>query len=90
MRHGFDPWVGKILWRKKWQLDPVFLPVKSHGQRSLAGYSPWGQKESDTTEHAHVSTGLLLADVGLGPARKADPSGEKMKCRWVDGQKAFA
>ena len=54
------------------------------------GYSPWGQKESDTTEHAHVSTGLLLAEVGLGPARKADPSGEKMKCRWVDGQKAFA
>ena len=49
-RHGFDPWVGKIPWKRKWQLTPVFLPEKSHRQRSLAGYSPWGQ-ESDTTKH---------------------------------------
>ena len=49
-RHRFDPWVGKILWRRKWQTTPVFLPRESHGQRSLAGYSPWGCKESDTTE----------------------------------------
>ena len=41
---GFDPWVGKILYRKKWQLTPVFLPWKSHGQRNLVGYSPWGHK----------------------------------------------
>ena len=47
---GFDPWVGKIPWRRKWQSTPVFLPGESHGQRSLAGYSPWGRKESDTTE----------------------------------------
>ena len=39
-RHGFNPWVGKILWRKEWQPNPVFLPGKSHGQRSLVGYSP--------------------------------------------------
>ena len=39
-RHGFDPWVGKILWRRKWQPTPVFLPGESHGQRSLVGYSP--------------------------------------------------
>ena len=45
-----DPWVGKIPWRRKWQPTPVFLPGKSHGQRSLAGYSPWTLKESDTTE----------------------------------------
>ena len=38
------------LWRRKWQPTPVFLPGKSHGQRSLGGYSPWGRKESDTTE----------------------------------------
>ena len=38
-RHGFDPWVRKIPWRKKWQPAPVFLPGESHGQRSLAGYS---------------------------------------------------
>ena len=37
-RHGFDPWVRKIPWRGKWQPTPVFLPEKSHGQRSLVGY----------------------------------------------------
>ena len=42
--------MGKISWRRKWQTMPIFLPGKSHGQRSLAGYSPRGQKESDTTE----------------------------------------
>ena len=41
-RCGFDLWVGKISWRRKWQATPVFLPGKFHGQRSLAGYSPWG------------------------------------------------
>ena len=49
-RHGFYPWDGKILWRKKRQLILVFFPGKSHVQRSLAGYSPWGHKESNTTE----------------------------------------
>ena len=48
-RRGFDPWVGKIPWSRKWQPTPVLLPRKSHGQRSLAGYSPWGCKELDTT-----------------------------------------
>ena len=41
---GFNPWVGKIPWRRKWQPTPVFLPGESHGQRSLAGYSPWGRR----------------------------------------------
>ena len=41
---GFDPWVGKIPWRRKWQYTPVFVPGKSHGQRSLVGHSPWGCK----------------------------------------------
>ena len=40
-RHRFNPWVGKIPWKRKWQPTPVFLPGKSHGQRGLAGYSPW-------------------------------------------------
>ena len=38
-RRGFDPWVGKILWRRKWQSTPVFLSGEFHGQRSLVGYS---------------------------------------------------
>ena len=45
-RPRFDPWVRKIPWRRKWQPTPVFLPGESHGQRSLAGSSPWGRKES--------------------------------------------
>ena len=52
-RPGFDPWVRKIPWRKKWQPTPAFLPGESHGQRSLVGYSPWGHKELDTTEWLH-------------------------------------
>ena len=47
---SFDPWVRKIPWGREWQPTPVFLSGESHGQRSLAGYSPWGHKESDTTE----------------------------------------
>ena len=43
-RHGFNSWVGKIPWRRKWQTVPVSLPGKSHGQRSLAGYSPRGSQ----------------------------------------------
>ena len=42
--------VGKIPWRKEWLPTPVFWPEEFHGQRNLAGYSPWGCKESDTTE----------------------------------------
>ena len=42
---GFDPWVGKIPWSRKWQPTPVFLPGECHGQRSLVGCSPWGHKE---------------------------------------------
>ena len=52
-RMGFDPWSGKIPWRRKRQPIPVFLSGKSHGQRSLVGYSPWGRKESNTTERLH-------------------------------------
>ena len=46
---GSIPRVGKIPWKRKWQHTPVFLPGKSHGHRSLAGYSPWVTKQSDMT-----------------------------------------
>ena len=51
-RCRFNPQVRKIPLSRKWQPTPVFLPGESHGQRRLVGYSPWGCKESDTTEHA--------------------------------------
>ena len=49
-RPGFDPWVGKIPWRREWQPTPAFSPGESHGQRSLTGYSAQTHKESDMTE----------------------------------------
>ena len=58
-RHRFNPWVGKIPWKRAEQSTPVFLPGESHGQRSLAGYSPWGRTKLDTTEvtsHTHTHT----------------------------------
>ena len=45
-RRRFNPWIGKMPWRRKWQPTPLSLPGKSHGQRSLAGYGPWSQKKS--------------------------------------------
>ena len=53
-RCGFHPWVRKIPWSRKWQPTPVFLPGEFHGQRSLAGYSPWGRKVLATTEHSQI------------------------------------
>ena len=87
-RPGFDPWIGKIPWRRKWQPTPVFLPGESHGRRSLVGYSPQGRKESDMTERLHLhlhymnnhSVGCfsqprmppLLALMGPGPGSVPD------------------
>ena len=63
--------LGGVPWRREWQPTPVFLPGECHGQRSLAGYSPWGHKESDLTEqfshtraHTHTNT-LLRVPVGV-------------------------
>ena len=60
----FNPWVGNISWRRKWQPTPIFLPGRSHGQRSLVGYSPWGCKESDMPEQLHFH--FLLSCIGEG------------------------
>ena len=62
----------KIPWKRKWHPTPVLLPGKSHGQRSLVGYSPWGRKELDTTErlHFHFEHSLALPFFGIG--MKAD------------------
>ena len=54
----FDPWLGKIAWRRAWQPMPVFLPTESHGQRSLVGYHPWGHKrvrhDGPSNTHTHM------------------------------------
>ena len=61
-RHKLDPWVRKIPWSRKWQLIPVFLPGKFHGQRSMAGYHTWGCKELDMTEklNTYIATPTAL------------------------------
>ena len=60
IRCGFDPWVGKILCRRNWQSNLVFLPGKSHGQRSLVGYSAVGCKELDTTERLSTAQHIYI------------------------------
>ena len=60
---GFNPWVGKILSGRKRQLTTVFLPGKFYGQRSLAGYSPWDQKQLDTAERLSTYTHSNPLDV---------------------------
>ena len=60
-RCGFDPWVKKIPWRRAWTPTPVLLPEESHGQRSLAGYSPWGHKETQLKRlSTHTCTSCCL------------------------------
>ena len=59
-RPGFSLLVGTIPWRREWLPTPVFLPEEFHGHRSLAGYSPWGRKESDTTEWLTLSLSIYL------------------------------
>ena len=64
---GCVPWVRKIPWRRKWLPTPIFLPGESHGQRSLAGYSSWGCKESDTTERLrHIQLTATYMDGSVG------------------------
>ena len=66
-RHRFDPWVRKIPWRWAWQSTPVFLHGESPGQRSLAGYSPWGHKETQPkrlSTHSGPHSDLLTNRAG--------------------------
>ena len=69
---GFNHWDGKIPQRMEWQPTPAFLPGEFHRQRSLARLSPWGPKESDTTDHARShwasASAIPLACDGLLPS----------------------
>ena len=57
----FDPWVEKMLWSRKWQTTPVFLPGSFYGQRCLVGYSTWGRKESNINELLSTQNGSLIS-----------------------------
>ena len=95
-RHGFNPRVGKIPWRRKWKPNPVFLPEKSYGQRSLVALSPWGHKELDRTELSALITEGIVASPKKGkgedPRRYASAHGvdkiikkrqsHQGKCKW--------
>ena len=80
-RLRFDLWVRKIPWRRKWQPTPAFLPEKFHGQRSLAGYSPWGHKESGMTEqlsmraYPYVVSPIASSSILL--------AGSIIQCHWT-------
>ena len=80
-RCGFDPWVGKIPWRRIWQPTPEFLPKKAHGQRSLVGYNPCGHKQLDTTEHACTLYQLLNWSLGRYKDERHN------SCPWAGGQR---
>ena len=67
----FDPWVGKIPWRRKWQHIPVFLPEKSHGWKNLPGYSPWGHKEMDGQSNFTFFGWLEIFNVGIFKVRNS-------------------
>ena len=76
-RPGFDTWVGNIPWMRDRLSTPISLPGESHGQRSLAGYSPWGCKESDTTEQLSLDRelkyGALWWTRGMGWNESEEP-----------------
>ena len=87
-RPGFDPWVLKIPWRRKWQLTPVFLPGKFHGQKSLAGCSPWDCKESDVTQQQPPQTPVrvLMSSKHCCPTKSwGETLGSSVSClgTWV-------
>ena len=78
-RLRFDPWVGKIPWRREWQPTPVFLSGEFHGQRNLAGYSPWGRKELDTTEQLYFT--LLYFTIMIGGASGKEHTCQCRRCK---------
>ena len=89
-RHRFDPWVGKMPWRRKWQPTPVFLPGKSHGQRSLVGCSPRVTTEQACTATAMSPMHLYAPGVRMKPGGQLQPflgrvslNGNQEDLHWV-------
>ena len=76
IKHGFNPWVWKIPWRREWLPTTVFLPKEFHGQRSLMGYSPWDHRELVMTElvkfYFHFGVSQVALVVKNPPANAGD------------------
>ena len=83
-RRGFDPWVGKIPWRRKWQPTLIFLPGKSHGQRSLEDYSPWDHERAGhdfkTEKQQSLGRDRATAAYAIKQPSKQREMGEKL---WI-------
>ena len=86
-RPRFDSWLGKTPWRREWIPTPVFLPGEFHGQRSLAGYSPWGLKELDTQRFRHdlATTTLKVAAAATAAAAAKSIQSCPTLCDPIDG-----
>ena len=90
-RRRFDPWVRKIPWSRKWQPTPIFLPGKSHGQRSLAGYSPWSRRGSELTHTDSLSASSLTCTFS-DPFRSSRWSSSFVcfdRCRFTEGTSSY-
>ena len=81
-RFGFNPWVGKIPWRRKWQPTPVFLPRKSHQQRSLAGYSMGLQRVGHDLMTKQQLSDYQFYDCVVNSQLSAYPSGQPFPAFW--------
>ena len=82
-RREFSPWVRKIPHRRKWQPTPIFFPGKSHGQRSLVGYSPWAHKELDTTELQNTTTHTYACKINPISVHKQEVLNICLLCEWT-------
>lgn len=76
-RHRINSWVGNTPWRRKWQPTRAFLPGNFHGQRSLAGYSPWSCKEWNMTVHAHTVQGTKILHAAWCSKKKKKKTGKQ-------------
>ena len=83
-RGWINPWIGKILWGRKWHPTPVFLPEKFQGQRSLVGYSPWGYKELNLTKQ--LETHPLNASSIFSPWRLPYPTTSSVTSKMLPGR----
>ena len=81
-RHRFDPRAGKIPWRRKWQSAPVFLPGKSHGQRSLKVYNPWDHRVRHDWAHTHTQMWEIKKKNALAPFRWLNNEQQNLNCEY--------